>query len=77
MVGHPYPVVRVYESAENREGTYYLSKNRHSMLDMRSVHHLVAPQGITLIEHPVDKTTKHYTVKKEDHDMLIEFIASS
>ncbi len=58
--------IQWYESVKNEDSTYYLSKNRH-MLDMRSVN--LAPQGITLIEHPVDKTTKHYTVKKEDHDM--------
>ena len=66
--------IQWYESAKSKDSTYYLSKNRH-MLDMRSVH--LAPQGIPLIEHPVDKTTKHYTVKKEDHEMLMEFIASS
>ena len=66
--------IQWYESVKSKEGTYYLSKNRH-MLDMRSVH--LAPQGITLIEHAMDKKTKHYTVKKEDHEMLMEFIASS
>ena len=64
--------IQWYELVSGKTGVYYLSKNKH-LLNLS--HTLLCPNSIELV--PDGKKTKPtYTVKADDHDMLLRYIAA-
>ena len=61
-----------YESLPGQAGVYSLTKNKH-LLNLQHV--LFAPRSVELV--PTRKTKPNFTVMKEDHDMLLKYIASA
>jgi hypothetical protein len=56
---------------QGQTGVYYLSKNKHLL----NLHHILfCPNSIELV--PTKKTKPNFTVKADDHDMLLRYIAA-
>jgi hypothetical protein len=63
--------IQWYELVQGQTGVYYLSKNKHLL----NLHHILfCPNSIELV--PTKKTKPNFTVKADDHDMLLRYIAA-
>ena len=63
--------IQWYELVQGKTGVYYLSKNKHLL----NLHHILfCPNSIELV--PTKKTKPNFTVKADDHDMLLRYIAA-
>ena len=63
--------IQWYELVSGKTDVYHLTKNKHLL----NLHHILfCPNSIELV--PTKKTKPNFSVKADDHDMLLRYIAS-